>query len=609
MSGYPLTLLLRTLVLLLLGSALAAAEDAGSRVFDDAKRLYAQGRHDSVSALLKPWIKSHGKDTSMESLVPLLLESLLRTHDRASFAALRDIYLKKFPSSAFTPRVQYLSGMAIADSSAFAATLAFSAALKSGAGGELATLALRNVQTLAAERLSIDELTGLFDRSDLFGEVRSAVGCALLNRSRGRVSAEQSKRIAEAVAQAGGSCTPLVEAPPTIAEKPLDVAVKAPPPKTAAKTRIGLLAPLSGANADAGRSVARGAELAVTLAADRGLSVELISLDTRGNYIETVRRTHELMHETRVPVIIGPVLSIEAAVAAGMVLEQGSTALISPTATEEGIASLSPNVFQLNLTLPALARRIAAYAVQTAGIGDFVILAPKSTYGKTLADHFRLEVKRLGGRVIAEESFAEGGADIPAAVSRLRTTAGGGIWAKSVSDGQAIEGYADRQSYLADAPIALGGIFIPAAAADAAPAAEACSAAKLSGQLLGSSGWQEPGLFSKGKISVEGALISGADASGEAEESRFGAFAALYKARFGELPDHVAAPLGYDAANLALEQIAAGRFEGKAIAAGLSKVKNWQGVSGMVSFDGPDGANTAASVLRVIDGRFSGTEH
>ncbi len=584
------------LYLILLCAAIAAAEDDYARVFSEAKALYAAGRYDAVTAQLRPWVKAHGKDPAMEELVPLLLESLIRGNDRASFKPLCDIYLKKFPASPFIPRVQYLSGMALSDSSAFAATRAFSATLKAGARGELATLALRNVELLAEKRLSTEELTGLFDRSDLFGEVRTILGCALASRL-GKT--ERADEILALVRQGGGSCTPPARPPETIVEKPFvpQSAVQTPPPAVkpaTVKTRIGLLAPLSGANADTGRSVARGAELAVALAEKRGLSVELISLDTRGNYLETVRRTHELLADKKVPVIIGPVLSIEAAVAAGMVLEQGRCVLISPTATEEGIAGLSPRVFQLNLTLPALARSIASHAVTTGKITEFAILAPKSTYGKTLADHFRLEVKRRGGVILAEETFAEGGADMAAAVARLRTTAGGSVWARAVTAGTPIEGYPDRPTYLA--------------ASDAALAAEALAAADLSGQLLGSSGWQEPGLFAKGKEAVEGALISGSAASGPAFDSRLAAFSELYTKRYGEAPDHVAAPLGYDAANLALEQIAAGHLDATSIAAGLVQVINRQGVSGKASFDGPDGANTAAAVLRVTKGSFTETE-
>ena len=607
------------LIPLMCAALLTAAPSDAISTLAAGKKLFAHGAYDSAAMLLRPFVKAHGRDTAMLEMVPLLMESLARTGDTASILPLRDIYAKRFPTSPFLSRVHSVAGFSLAQKKSFwDAALAFNAAMRAGAAGEQATAILDNMKVLSGNNLSIDELTGLLDRTDLHREIRTEIGCALLDRLKKSDNTKRATEVRDDLAKSGCTCTPVVEAPPVIAEQSITTgpvataSTPASPQAKPAETRtsstavaIGLLAPLSGANADAGTAVARGAELAVALHNKRaGTTVTLTQLDTKGNYLETVRKTHMLIDSLRTPAIIGPVLSVEAAVAAGMILETGRTAMITPTATEEGIASLAPSVFQLNLTLAALARRMARVAVSDSGIKEIAILAPKNAYGRTLADHFRLEAKKLGATIIAEESFTEGGSDAAGAVARLRTTIASKQWAFAVTAKTPIEGYADRASYIATAPLTVRALYIPAEAAEAGLVATALYDAKVSGRLLGCSGWQGSALFTKGKQTVEGALIAGTAAETEGGQARFSAFASLYRDRFGTDPDKVAAPLGYDAANLILEQIVKGARTGPEIARGLSQTRNFQGVAGRVSFDGPDGANSAASLLQVQGGRF-----
>ena len=82
--------------------------------------------------------------------------------------------------------------------------------------------------------------------------------------------------------------------------------------------------------------------------------------------------------------------------------------MITPTATDDGIAALGPNIFQMNIPLGVLGSKIAKYAMDNLNIHDFAIISPSSEYGATLSKVFRDEVEKKGGEIVNEQVFDEG---------------------------------------------------------------------------------------------------------------------------------------------------------------------------------------------------------
>ncbi len=337
--------------------------------------------------------------------------------------------------------------------------------------------------------------------------------------------------------------------------------------------------------------------------------VRLIIGDTEGKMLRTAQLTHEMINVHKVPVIIGPVLSPNAIVAGAMLIEK-EIVMVTPTATDDGIARLGPGIFQLNVTAGMLGRRIAAYAMQNLNIRDFAIISPLTDYGRTLSASFRKEVEARGGEIVDEEMFDEGTNDFRQQFERLRARLLARRQEKTALEkgmeySQAHSSKTSRADsiYYADTTMAVGGLFLPAESEDVVMLAPQVHFHRIQTQLLGSTGWHTSTTLLDGKRYVNDAIISTSFET-EAKDEQWVSFSAAYKARFDMEPDRVAAPLAYDAARLVLGTIERCGDEAKAIARMLHQVRNYQGVSGAITFDETEGANTETAIVKIKDKKF-----
>ncbi|MBD3317634.1 MAG: tetratricopeptide repeat protein, partial [Chitinivibrionales bacterium] len=116
---------------------------SADKVLDTARRLYAAEKYDSTITVLGTYVKKHGTDPSMEKIVPLLAESLVRVGKYSNFGNLFNIYRKQYPRSDFMPRLFYLEGVVAAREQRYVdAVEAFSEALRAGAVPPVDSLAL-----------------------------------------------------------------------------------------------------------------------------------------------------------------------------------------------------------------------------------------------------------------------------------------------------------------------------------------------------------------------------------------------------------------------------------------------------------------------------------
>jgi ABC-type branched-subunit amino acid transport system substrate-binding protein len=374
--------------------------------------------------------------------------------------------------------------------------------------------------------------------------------------------------------------------------------------------QIGLLVPLSGYEAEIGKQIVQGAQLAFDqYTAASGARLKLIMCDTRGNMIETAKKTKELVYEDHAPVILGPVLSQDAVVAASILMEK-DVVMLSPTANEDGIAGMGPYIFQMNVTLGTLGAKIARYAMDNLNIRDFAIIAPGNDYAAALSRGFRQEVEKSGREIVSEETYEPGTQDFKMQFDNLkirllmrkqqRTPV-----EKSLAGDAVPSPKTDTKLLAADSSYEIGGIFLPAEAEDVAMLAPQAAFHRIKTQLLGSTGWHNPKVVVDGKEYVTNALFSSNLPAGTGVEKEWADFKSLYKGRFGVDPDRVAA-LGYDAASLisaALRQ-AGTSASAPQIAQALSAIKGYKGASGPISFDGGQRINTEASIIKIKDKQF-----
>jgi ABC-type branched-subunit amino acid transport system substrate-binding protein len=314
------------------------------------------------------------------------------------------------------------------------------------------------------------------------------------------------------------------------------------------------------------------------------------------------------MDEAGVPLIIGPVLSPTAVVAASMASSR-EVVVLSPSATEDGIAELGSNVFQMNVTTGVLGRTIADYATNNLNIREFAILTPLSDYGRLLSESFKEEVERAGMKIVAEEFFDEGANDFRKQFLSLRQKLFALKQARdslvAVQDGGEYHRRRRADSLcLADSALEIGGLFIPAECEDVLMIAPQVHFFKIRTQMLGATGWHTTKTILDGKRYVQNAVFA-TSAETQRGDSLWVAFRNAYKRRYNDEPDRVSA-LGYDAAALVCSMLVRlGADVGPTdLAEALRSVQGFQGASGRVSFDPRRGVNREAVVMKILDKRF-----
>jgi ABC-type branched-subunit amino acid transport system substrate-binding protein len=586
--------------------------DEAAEVSAKAQAYYKANKYDSTIVVLRNYLKTRGSDNSSQELVPLLMEALVRKGDCDFSRRLFQIYEKKFPTSPFMPRLWRIEGACLIRQKSYdMALLAFTNALNGGVNAAVDSLIGADVQRLCEKTLTTDELSALSARTDLHAHIDEPLKYYDLFKlfQAGRTAAAR-KKSADFLkkyphSQHAASVKDILDKSTNLQKGVLS---------------IGVLAPLSGNVADVGKQVVQGIQLAVDrMTASSDMKIKLVICDTRANMLETARKTQELISEHHVSVILGPVLSQDAIVAASILVGK-DVVMITPTATDDGIAALGPNIFQMNIPLGVLGAKIAKYAMDNLNIHDFAIISPTSEYGAALSKVFRDEVEKKGGEIVNEQVFDEGTHDFKDQLEKLREELKlrkqqrtlvekslEGEEQPELKNNKRIDPKADKRAAAlpVDSTLQVGGLFIPAESEDVTMIAPQVMFHRVHAQLLGSASWQNSKTIIDGKEYVNNALFSTNYQTGDGDKEWVD-FKASYKARYNVEPERIAA-LGFDAAALVLQAIKDDGGAGASasqLSQSLSSVKNYKGASGPISFDPALRVNTEAEIMKIKDKQF-----
>ncbi len=603
-SGIPRSIAFTFLCTLTVFCIVSHAGKSPDALFTEAKQAYGQGDYSRSYSLLKEFVNEHGTHNANRYLVPLLIESALRLEKYAVATQLYDLYKTNYPESEYMPRLYYLYGYARARlHDPEQAINAFSRAMRSGVSASLDSLIMHNVKLLCTHSLSVNELTEIgksrtlherIARTILYSAIKKAVDTQRYSQAQSLISyyfdTYNDSRFHSEI-------------------KNIRSSIKR---KKNEQVQIAVLAPISGYHASIGKQIIQGAQLA----ADRynrrnNPSINLVIRDTRGDMVTTAQQTLTLRDGYSIVHYLGPILSSSAVVSASLLLDHDAV-LLTPTATDAGIANLGKNIFQMNSTLHALGNTIADYAFHNLNIRDYSILAPWSEYGKILAKQFKSTVEKNGGKVISVVYFQKGAHDFKEQFNRLRKDAAHYIMRKRArKHGQkSLDGSDDNiasidSSFLADSTIEIGGLFVPAQAEDAAKIARQSQFYKIRTQLLGSTGWHDNTVIIDGDKYVNNAIIS-SNFSSNRNNEMWPNFEKEYTQRFGKKPQRTSA-LAYDGMQLLLkciQQNGGSRRNADKVCNCLFSTKDYQGLSGSISFDSESGTNNECAVYKITKGSF-----
>ncbi|MBI3091046.1 MAG: penicillin-binding protein activator [Candidatus Tectomicrobia bacterium] len=354
--------------------------------------------------------------------------------------------------------------------------------------------------------------------------------------------------------------------------------------------RLAVLLPLSGALAEVGASGLRGVQLAFALTpgADRVL---LVVQDSEGDAQRTAVLVGELASNARVLAGIGPLLP-QTAAAAVPVAERAGLPLITPGSSAAELPLATPVFYRAVLTVEDEVNALARLAVQNFA-KTAAVLHPATQEGRRLRDLFATAFNSYGGVVIDTEPYDPQANDFSRAIRNL-----GG---REDDELQALGGSPSEREEQFRLPYQL--LFIAGRAPQVSLIAPQLAFFNIRRvQLLGTQGWNEPGLLRGGKEYLEGSIFSSEFFPGS-ERPEVQQFVREYRSMFRSEPTLLAART-YDIARVLLDLLVKGIDDRAALHKALATVVEHQGVTGRFSI-GSDGVfHKSPTLLHVRKGKI-----
>jgi branched-chain amino acid transport system substrate-binding protein len=340
--------------------------------------------------------------------------------------------------------------------------------------------------------------------------------------------------------------------------------------------RVGFYGALTGPTATFALSGRNGARLAVDdLNRAGGLlgeRVELLVEDDRGEASEAASAVTKLITRDHVVALIGEFASSRT-LAAAPIAQSEQVPMISPSSTNVAVTKKGDYIFRACFIDRYQGKVLATFARQNLKASTAAILVDaKSDYSVGLAEAFRGDFEKVGGRIVAELKYAEGDSDFSAQLTKLR-------------------------------PLSPDVLVVPGYYTDAGLIARQARSLGLTAVLLGADGWDSPKLSEIGGSAIDGAYLSN-HYSVDDPAPAVRAFVDAYERAYGALPDSIAA-LSYDAARVLFDAIRrAGSTDGKRLRDALAETQGFSGVTGTITMDADRNPVKPAVVLRVDGSRF-----
>jgi branched-chain amino acid transport system substrate-binding protein len=303
-----------------------------------------------------------------------------------------------------------------------------------------------------------------------------------------------------------------------------------------------------------------------------GKKLKLLTEDDQSKPEEAATAATKLINQNRVVALLGEVASSRS-LAAAPIAQANKVPMISPSSTNPKVTQVGDYIFRVCFLDSFQGAVVAKFVANTLKLKRVAVLYDvRNDYSVGLRGFFSDTFKGLGGQIIGEQSYSEGDSDFRAQLTQLKSLKPEAIY---------VPGYYTEAGTIARQARELG-ITVP---------------------LLGSDGWDSPKLFEIGGKAIEGSYLSN-HYSVDDPDPVIQKFLSSYKAKYGAMPDALAA-LAYDAAKILADALKrAGSTEGPKLRDAIAATKDFQGVTGKITI-GPDrNAIKPAFLLKVGTTKF-----
>ena len=152
----------------------------------------------------------------------------------------------------------------------------------------------------------------------------------------------------------------------------------------------------------------------------QGVTVVIDVRDSEKDPLVAAREIQPWLDDKEFIGIVGPIFSYEVSPVAG-IANSRKIPLITPTATDNGIAAVGDFVFQANPDYTTRGKAMAQYAVLKLGMKNLAVVAPSFQPSSAIADSFVQEAMRLGARIISDKRYLKGATDLRYLFSAMRS--------------------------------------------------------------------------------------------------------------------------------------------------------------------------------------------
>ncbi|MBN2111198.1 MAG: penicillin-binding protein activator [Methanosarcinaceae archaeon] len=179
---------------------------------------------------------------------------------------------------------------------------------------------------------------------------------------------------------------------------------------------VGIMGPYTGGAAVYGNAAKDGAMLAFE---EANLSnVWVVAEDTKSETKEAVTAMNKMVSVDNVQAVVGDLISA-ATLAAAPIAEQNQVVLISPASTSTDVTDAGDYIFR---TVPGDDGQgiFAAQTLSDANYTKLALLYTNDQYGNGLATIITDEFTKLGGEIVADETYEAGSSDMRTQLTKIK---------------------------------------------------------------------------------------------------------------------------------------------------------------------------------------------
>jgi len=367
---------------------------------------------------------------------------------------------------------------------------------------------------------------------------------------------------------------------------------------TRIKNSIAVIGPMAGKYQAYGEDLVRAVSIAVDYYNQENTNkMKIISLDNDNDPVITVNSLKESITKDNILAVIGPLRATNA-IAAAVTADYNHLPLLSPTVVVNGFSDLGESIFQLSSPNYIQGELIAEYAISEENMNHFVIFAPSSQYGKKISESFIELVTNLGGKIIDSVYYQEEQTDFRTLFKRIKNNIETDSNFYHLIDSVLIEDEY-RKIYKVD------GIFIPASTIEEVMLIIPQFASELIvGRFIGNRIWLSKEINQMDPNLIENTII-GSDQiyafDRENKNPERERFIRDYENRYQVEPEMVAMKC-FDAARLVLNSFQLGNQYPQAITNHLRTVIDFPGITGRISLNKYNGANSNCFFYEIKNG-------